>query len=572
MPSFRTVIAPLTTLAVLAALGCGDRGARDGAAGLGDDLADAEPGGTAILVEGADMSIPIAIVAQSVLDGNLGADVMNMELVRGMWEDGRLVYRTADENPMAIARRYELLGPDSASLRFHMRSDVVWSDGTPLTAHDVEFTYGLIGDPELASPVQNVIERLDSVTVQNDSTVTFHFDRRYPEMLGHSAQALVPRHVFEGTPVGQFRNHPTIRDPANGNMVVSGPYMIGQWERGQRIVLVRNPHFRPQALLDQIVIRIVPEATTRQVELQTGNVDMVNAVTFDQLPALRAQAPQVRFEREEKRFYDYIAYNPEAFEGFRDPEVRRALGLAIDADAIIRALQMEEFAVPAGGPYAPIFPALYDPQGQAPLPHDPERARQLLAAAGWTPGPDGILRNAQGRPFRFTLTTNAGNQRRADATQIIQQQWRQVGVDAQLRILEFNAFQQGMVNRTYEASLGGWSVGLLPDLTPLWGPDAPFNITGYRNPEVTSLMEQARAQTTAEAANPLWRQAASRIAQDQPYTWLWYLDSVNAVHNRLRNTLINTYGIYQNTWEWWIPQAQRRGGGTRAATPQDTAG
>jgi peptide/nickel transport system substrate-binding protein len=549
---------PLSALVVLIlAGGCGPG---DRPAVLEDEPGPPEPGGTAIVVEGADMTIPLAMVAQGTLDGNLGGDVMYMELVRGDWDGGRLVFRTADENPMAIARTYEHLGADSSSLRFHMRSDVRWSDGTPLTAHDVAFSYGILGDPDLASPLQHYVQFLESIEVENDSTVVFHFTRRYPDMLTHTALALLPRHVFGETPVGELRDHPRIRNPEGGNLVVSGPYMIGSWERGQRIVLVRNPHFRPAGHLDQIVFRIIPEPTTRLIELQTGTVDMVTGIALDQVPHIRSQARHVRIEREEKRFYDYVGYNGARFAPFADPGVRRALGLAIDAQGIIDALQMEEFAVPAGGPYAPIFRDLFDPQGQAPLPYDPDEARRILAAQGWRDTDnDGIL-DRDGLPFRFTLTTNAGNQRRADVSQILQQQWRRIGVDVRIQVLEFNTMSASLRDGSFEAVLGGWSVGLSPDLTALWGPESPFNYTGYRHPEVTRLIEEARAQPTYEAAAPLWRRAASRIVADQPYTWLYYMDGVGGVHNRVRGAKIDTYGPYQNVWEWWIPRSQRRAG------------
>src|SRR5690606_8483462 len=135
--------------------------------------------------------------------------------------------------------------------------------------------------------------------------------------------------------------------------------------KGQSLTRVRNPEFEPAGNLDRIVFRIISEPATRPVELQTENGDTVTGVPFAQVPNLRASTQNVRFEREEKRFYDYIAYNP-AVVPFSDPEIRSALGLAIDVPAIIAALQMGEYAVPAGGPYAPIFADLYDPQGQAP--------------------------------------------------------------------------------------------------------------------------------------------------------------------------------------------------------------
>jgi peptide/nickel transport system substrate-binding protein len=450
-----------------AAAGCGERG--DPAPRVGDDGA-AEQGGTVVIAEVADINHPMMLLAASAFDANLSGDLMNRELLRGVWRDGRLEYVTAEESPMALARRYEYLPPDSAAIRFHMRSDARWSDGTPVTARDVQFTYRWAADPALASPRLDYVQHLDSVSVQNDSVLTFHFRRRYADMLAHTTIAPIPMHVYADVDPAQLRNHPTITSPA-GTLPVSGPFMIGRHVRGQQIVLVRNPHFEPRANLDQIVFRIIPDATTRLLELQTGAVDWVTNVTFDQIPRLRQQAPNLNWEVEQKRAFDYVAYNPERFEAFADPDVRRALGLAIDVPAMIRALQMEEFAVPAGGPYPPILSDLYDESETPPLGHDPEEARRILASKGWADSDgDGVLER-NGRPFRITLLTGAGNQRRADASQIIQQQWRRIGVDAQLRAVEFNTFMSTLFARDYEVALGGWVAGLTPDLTQIWGPD-----------------------------------------------------------------------------------------------------
>jgi peptide/nickel transport system substrate-binding protein len=551
-------------LALTIAAGCGERGAAP--LGGGDEV---EQGGTVIIAEIADLNQPSPLLFASLLDGALASDIMNRELLRGEWRDGRLVYVTADESPMAIARSFEVLGADSATVRFAMRSGLRWSDGAPLTAHDVKFTYDLVQDPALASPRRDFVQHLDSVSVQNDSTVTFHYRRRYPEMFAHAAIPPVPRHIYQDVAPAEFRNHPSITSPA-GNLVVSGPFMIGRHVRNQQFVLVRNPHFEPRANLDQIVFRVISDPTTRLVELQTGAVDWVQNVTFDQIPRLRQQVPDLRWEVEERRVYDYIAYNPGSFEAFRNPEVRRALGMAIDAPALIRALQMEEFAEPAGGPYPPILTDLYDPSSAPPLRHDPEEARRILAAQGWTDSDgDGIL-DRNGTPFRFTLTTNAGNQRRGDAVQIVQQQWRQIGVDAQLRLLETNTFMTNLFEGNYQAALGGWVTGLTADLTQAWGADAPVNITRYRHPELQQLFERAQAQPSPEGANPFWRQAAAHIAQAQPYTWLYFFDSVSAINDRVRGVTVNSYGAYQNSWEWWIPSDRRRPGGAGAAAT-DTA-
>ena len=553
-------------VAVLAAtIGCGAEPRSGGTAG---DGGVAESGGTVVIAQNSDMAQPLATLAQGGLDGFL-QDVLYMNLLHGEWRDGRLAYVTAEESPMALARSYEYVGEDSASLRYHLRSDVRWSDGTPVTAHDVAFTYEMVRDPMVASPRQDYTENIDSVVVENDSTVLFHFRRRYPEMLFHSSHGIVPRHVYSGVAPSELGRHASVVDPGNGGLVVSGPYQIGSWSRGQQVVLTRNPEFEPAGHLDQIVFRIIPDATTRLVELQTGAIDWVNGIGFEQIPPLRQQAPNIRFEREEKRFYDYIAYNPSGFSAFEDPDVRRALGLAIDLQGMLDALQMNEYAVPAAGPYPPIFADLHDPEALPPLPYDPEEARRILAAKGWTDADgDGVLEK-DGTPFRFDLVTNAGNQRRADVSQIVQQQWRRIGVQAELRTLEFNTFMDALVREEFEAALGGWGVALSPDLTGMWGPDSPYNIVSYDDPETQRLFEQALAQPTAEAAAPYWKAAAEALVEDQPYTWLYFMDQVNAINERVKGVEVNTFGPYQNPWEWWIPREQQRGAG--AAAPGDSA-
>jgi len=499
-------------------------------------------------VELADMEKPMPLISESSLDNELQS-IMYRSILSASWEDGWLVYQTADESPMALARSWEYFGADSASIRYHFVTDAVWSDGTPVTAHDAVWTIETQGDPRTASPRQDYNRQIREVLAENDSTLVVHFHRRYPEMLFHSAGSVAPRHVYADTAPERLRNHPAVMDPAE-NLVVSGPFRVTDWRRGERVVLEPNPHFSPAPQINRVVFRVIPEQTTRMIELQTGNVDMVT-VPFDLLQEIERRS-DVRIETREKRFYDYISYNPRAHGFLADPEIRLALGLSIDHEDLIRSLQMDGYAVPAGGPYPPIFRDLYDPEAHAPLPFDPDRAREILAEKGWSPGPDGILRKGD-EPLRFTLSTNAGNQRRADVAEIVQQQWRRIGVDARIRIVESNTFFEQLTRRDFEASVAGWGVGLSPDLQSIWGdPELPFNYVGYDNPEVRRLMERALSQLTEAEAAPYWREAAALIIADQPYTWLYYFDGLVGVNNRLQGTTINTLGTYQRIWEWRI--------------------
>jgi peptide/nickel transport system substrate-binding protein len=556
---------PLAALALLAAAACGGGDNRPGGQSAAVDTAGPPvDGGTAVLAELADISHPHPLIAESALDGDLGGDVMFPSLSRSAWANGRITYMNGTQNPAALARGWEFLPPDSTALRYHIAAGRKWSDGKPVTAHDVVYTYQLLKDSSVASPQQDYAQNMDSVVANDDSTVTFYFKRRYPDMLFHSGLGIIPAHVFEGSDPAQIRTHPAFVDPAH-NLVVAGPYRIAEWVKNDHVTLVPNSYFPVKPHLDRIVIRIIPEATTRLTELLTGNLDFMRPIPFDQLERARAQAPGVRFEREAGRFYDYIGYNPTGFAPFADPEVRRALGMAIDVPALMQALQIEPYAHQAGGPYSPIFTDLWDPKTMAPPPFDTAGARRILAAKGWTDHDgDGVL-DKGGQPFRFTLAINSGNSRRADVAQIVQQAWKRMGVDAQIQQIETNQFNTALREKRFQAAVAGWSVGLSPDLTTLWGKESPFNFVSYDDPQTFALFRQAQAEPTEERAAPIWRQAAARISQAQPYTFLYYWDQLDGVSQRLRGIKIDTYGAYQNTWEWWMPKAAQ--GRTPAASP-----
>jgi peptide/nickel transport system substrate-binding protein len=511
----------------------------------------ASRGGQVVVGHGSDIEYPNLLVSQGDMDNTVNAIVFR-PLLEPEWADGWLAFRTAEENPMALARSYEFFGPDSASLRYHLRTDAFWSDGRPITAHDAAWTLEARGNPAVASPRMDYNREFREIVVEDDSTLVIHFNRRYPEMIFQTAGGVLPRHVYEGVDLSQIRAHPSVTNPAE-HQVSSGAFRIAQWLRGQRIVLERNPDIDPQPHLDRIIIRVIPDETVRVIELQTGNVDMV-LVPYHFIQEVR-RAGNVRIEAQENRSYEYILFNPLGNEFFADPDVRRALGLAIDVDALISGLEMGEFARPAGGPYPSIFRNLYDAEAQAPLPHDIEEARRILAGKGFVPGTGGILAR-DGVPFRFTVLTNVENQRRVDVAQIIEQQLRRVGVDMRIQALEFNTVLERTTSRQFEASIGGWGVGLSQDyLYQLFGdPDLPFNLVGYDNPEVQRLMSEALDQPTEEAAAPYWREIASLIVEDQPYTWLYYYDRPWGINNRLRGTIVDPLGEVQHVWKWYLEE------------------
>ena len=215
---------------------------------------------------------------------------------------------------------------------------------------------------------------------------------------------------------------------------------------------------------------------------------------------------------------------------------------------------MEGFARPAAGPYPQVFGDVVDPT-LAPDPYLPDSARALLAAKGWSDSDgDGVL-DREGDSFRFTLLTQAGNQRRESAAEIIQASYAEIGIAMQIRLVDFNTLLGLMFEeREFQAVLMGWQVALEPDYLVgfFWPPDHPFNITGYASAELDGVISAAESAATAQDAAPHWRDAARIIARDRPYAFLWFFDDALAVNQRVTDTRIDTYGFYQNLYQWKV--------------------
>jgi peptide/nickel transport system substrate-binding protein len=199
----------------------------------------------------------------------------------------------------------------------------------------------------------------------------------------------------------------------------------------------------------------------------------------------------------------------------------------------------------------------------ADLEYDRERARRLLQEAGFTPGADGILRAPDGRPFRFTALTNMGNQIRADILAIIQQHLRRIGIDMQVQILEWGTLLSRINDpqrRDFDAVLIGWVTDFRIDNTDLFHCDKmadPFQWVGYCNPEVDRLLDLLPTIIDREAALPYWHRYQRLIAQDQPYTFIYFQERLRGTSTRIQNMNLDARGDWLGAERWWIATNQR---------------
>ncbi|NJL29692.1 MAG: hypothetical protein HC897_18275 [Thermoanaerobaculia bacterium] len=269
---------------------------------------------------------------------------------------------------------------DHLTLTFKLRPGVTWSDGVPITAEDVRWTWQAQTNPDVAWDYSVAKERIRDVEVVDPLTVRFHFDKVYAAQLLDANEGLIlPKHAWSKLPFSEWRKNVVWFDQ---NPVCSGAFMLESWQPQQRIVLKRNPRYFEPGLpkVDRLVIQIVPDASSQLALLRSGKVQLDEVDPSD---AASVQAdPALELLTYSPRQFVFISWNL-ARPLFSDRRVREALTLGIDRRTIIDTLYYG-FATLTASPYA-TNSWVYN-RDLAPLPYDPQRrARSSRKRAGATP-------------------------------------------------------------------------------------------------------------------------------------------------------------------------------------------
>jgi peptide/nickel transport system substrate-binding protein len=539
---------------------CGGGGSTGGNGELADLPVEQRFGGTVTIATIGDMPTLNPLISSDHNANQYHMFVLNTPLLR-MDADFEL-------QPWG-ARSWEV-SPDGTVLTFHLRDDIYWHDGPKTTASDWKFSYELARNPATAFPNTSFWTHYGEAEAVDSFTFRIRMTPHAEYLDPWRSFTAVPRHLLEGVAPAELRNHPY----GNSTVVGNGPFRFVSRQPGQNWVFEANPNHpaelggRPYA--DRVVYRIIPEPTTLLAELLTGRIDYYINPPAAQAEQIR-NAPNARLLTFHDRAYVFIGWNQRR-PLFADARVRRALTMGIDRQAIIDGV-MRGYGTVANSSVPPIF-WQSDPEAGAELAHDPEGARRLLAEAGWTPGPDGILRNQQGAPFRFELVTNHGNQVRSDIMQIVQSQLRQIGIDVQARVQEFGtliARLNDTQQRDFDAVVMGWVTEFKVDDTNLFHCgklDTPFQWGGHCDAETDRLLDLLPLIPDREQARPIWSQYQRRIAELQPYTFVYFQERLEGVNNRLLNVNPDARGDLVGIDRWVVNPGQRGRGGTQEAGGQ----
>ncbi|MFQ5888974.1 MAG: ABC transporter substrate-binding protein [Gemmatimonadota bacterium] len=536
-------------VAGLAAAGCGDRQGKDIPRVDADTVPEeARYGGTVVVAGMSDLHSMNSLTSSDYYTLQHQVYVLFTTLVRhgpGFVEEPFL------------ARSWEV-NADTTEVLFHLRDDVRWHDGTPVTAADVAFTFDRAKDPEVPFANRSYFDRWEVAEVVDEHRIRFLIRPHGDFLYGWAVTAIMPRHILGGVPPGRLQGHPF----GTSSPVGSGPFRFVERVPGERWVFEANPDF-PAGLggrpyLDRLVYRVIPEETAALAELSSGRVDLYVDVAPDRLPRLAAH-PSLATVDFPSPTYSFIAWNS-LRPYFASPELRRALTMAIDREELLRAVR-GGLGTPAAGPVGPWHPA-FDPTWR-PLPYAPDSAAAILDRAGWRDRDGDGVREREGIRFSFELMTNEMKERR-DIAVVVQAALARVGVEAIPRVRESAALRDAVTSpdRRYDAAVLAWVRDVFLNDRDLWACDQlgqPLQFTSYCNPELDPVLDSIPLTVDRERRKDLIRHYHEIIATDQPYTFLYFEKRADALRRVLRGFEPDARGDWASVSRWWLMPDERRG-------------
>ncbi|HTE47596.1 MAG TPA: peptide ABC transporter substrate-binding protein [Gemmatimonadaceae bacterium] len=435
-----------------------------------------------------------------------------------------------------------------------LRPGVKWHDGHSHTSADVKFTVDAINKGDWKPESTDGFDRIESVETPDSLTAVVHYKEVYAPYEMQFVRGTLPKHLLEGRDIDKAADY-------NRNPLGTGPYHVAEWKTGEYILLEkakdywRGPEY-PK--INRILFRFISNTTTRINQLKAGEVHMVALVPWDKVRELKS-TPAIRLNQVLGNGYEHVTLNEKRFPPFADVRVRRALAHAIDRQLIVNTI-LDSLVTTVNGPIQPLSWA-YEPN-VAKYDYDPAKAKALLDDAGWKMGATGV-RAKDGTPLSFTIITQAGFAIRENVAQAIQKQFKDVGVDAKVKLIDGTSISTVWFSGDFDAMLHWWQSGADPEITLFFAadrtPPAGRNINYLKDDALTKLLYASDRTVDQSARRDLLRRAQMRVADLVPELILYNTSKIDAVPATLRHFTGNptNAGPFWNVHEWEFPTAGR---------------
>jgi peptide/nickel transport system substrate-binding protein len=441
-----------------------------------------------------------------------------------------------------------------------LRDDAVWSDGKPITAHDVVFSFKTILDTRVPVPaVRSQTDELRWVEAYDDYTLVFFHKESSPTNVWKVNFPVIPKHVYEKSMADDY----TLQDSdyhvqLENNPVVGGAYKITKRDRGQEIVLERREDYytyqgkqvRDKPYFKTVRFRITTDPNVALLALKKGDLDEMLLMPEQWVQQTGGDDfyQQCTKVKGVEWVYFYFGWNmnePSA-PFFKELKVRQAMGYAFNHEEMLKTL--------CYGLYEPCAGIFYPDAWMAPQPalkpyyHDVSKAEKLLDEAGWKDSDgDGIRdKEIDGKvvPFEFTILCSTVPQR-VDICKLLSRNLEEIGVKCNVRPLEATVLSDALIKHKYQANFGGWGTGADPStIKNIWKTGEGRNFNQYSNADVDRLLKEAEMEFDRAKQAKLYGEIDQKIYADQPVTFLYYQNSFYGFNKRLRGYKFSPRGPY----------------------------
>lgn len=451
--------------------------------------------------------------------------------------NGLFTYDKNGEITPELASSYSFINP--SKLLIKLKKDVLWHDGKKFTSKDVLFTYNTIKSPKVFTPLKTNFQLIESLKAIDLYTIEIIYKKPYFKALDIWTLSILPSHILEN-------EKDIMTSSFNKSPIGTGPYKIKDFKINSDIILYANDdYFQGRAKIDKIKYKYVPDQSTEFLFQKQHKLDVssLQPLQIDRQVDDKFKSFYKIIERPSFS-YDYLGFNLRN-KKFQDIRVRKALSLAIDRQELIDMLFFGHGVI-CHGPFLPNTFA-YNEKVKNPK-KSILKAKELLKEAGYD----------ENNPFTFEVVTNTGNDIRKQAAEILQYQLQKVGVNMKIRVMEWQAYLNTVISpRKFEAILLGWGLALVPDAKPLWhskeDKKGGFNIVGYKNIEVDSLIEKAEITVNRNELSGYYKKIYEKIANDVPYLFLYIPNSISTVNKSIKNIEPSFVGIMHNQKDWIKP-------------------
>lgn len=438
-----------------------------------------------------------------------------------------------------------------------MRNDLTWSDGTPITAHDVVFSYKLIMSKEVPVPAQrHGTDKLKWIEAYDDHTLVYFHKESLATNVWNVNFSIIPKHIYEKS----VAEDPTLQSSAyhvkyENNPVTGGAYVISDRTRGQEIVLtareswykhqgkeVRDrPHFKT------VRFKVIQDTSVALLGLKGGDIDemILNPEQW------RTQTTGDDFYKNNTKGYGlewvyfYFGWNNKR-PWFTDKRVRQAMSYAFDHKEMLEKLRfgLDE---PCNGLFHKT--SKYCPKNAAkPYTQDLDKAEELLDAAGWKDSDNDGIRDKviDGKKVKFEfniMTSNVPD--RIEIANLLKQNLSEIGIICHVQPREFTVLTQKMQEHDFDANFGGWGTGADPDTSEnVWGSGQDRNYGQYENKKVDELFAKGRKEFDPAKRAEIYAQIHTIIYEDQPVTFLYFRNAYYGFNKKLRGYVFSPRGPF----------------------------